>query len=171
MKRSRTAVLAALALGLTLTGSAPWQGSTADATAQAASTPDPLDPLTPAEVSTTFSTIEAYSKFPRGALFPIVKLNEPNKSDVLAGRSTPREAFADVYDPAKNVLYEAVVDLNAKRVVGWTAKPGAQPALSATDYVNGDTIVRGDPRWQSAMRARGLNPDVPRHLSKVTLTR
>ena len=113
MKRSRTAVLAALALGLTLTGSAPWQGSTADATAQAASTPDPLDPLTPAEVSTTFSTIEAYSKFPRGGLFPIVKLNEPAKSDVLAGRSTPREAFADVYDPAQNVLYEAVVDLNA----------------------------------------------------------
>ena len=158
MKRSRTAVLAALALGLTLTGSAPWQGSTADATAQAASTPDPLDPLTPAEVSTTFSTIEAYSKFPRGALFPIVKLNEPNKSDVLAGRSTPREAFADVYDPAQNALYEAVVDLNAKKVVGWTAKPGAQPALSATDYVNGDTIVRGDARWQSAMRVRGLNP-------------
>jgi Copper amine oxidase, N2 domain len=85
--------LAALAAALGLSGSTPRTFSDS-AAAQVAAARSPLDPLTADEIRTTFSTIEAYSKFPRGSLFPIVKLHEPEKSDVLAGRSLPREAFA-----------------------------------------------------------------------------
>jgi primary-amine oxidase len=136
-----------------------WRAFPAGAVLMASGSPSPLDPLTSSEVSTVFSAIEAYSRFPVGSFFPTVKLNEPEKSDLLGGGPIPREAFANVYDPATNRLFEAIVDLKLKKVTSWTAKPGAEPALFATDYVNGDAIVRADARWVAAMRSRGLNPD------------
>src|ERR1700694_4404547 len=75
---------------------------------------NPLDPLTADEVATTFQVIAASPNFPPGALFPIVKLKEPPKSEVLAwspGQPFRREAFANVYNNAKNQLFEVVVDV------------------------------------------------------------
>lgn len=150
---------AALVLAGTPTASTPWQAFPAGFGIEAATTHGPLDPLTPAEVTTTLQAVEAYAKFPSGSVFPIVKLHEPDKRDVLAGTSTRREAFANVYDAGRNRLYEAVVDLKARRVVEWTLRPGMQPAQTATDYANADAIVRADARWQNAMRSRGIDPD------------
>lgn len=123
---------------------------------------NPLDPLTADEVATTFRVIEAYAKFPLGAHFPIVKLKEPPKSEVLAwspGQSFRREAFANVYHSTKNQLFEAVVDLHAQRVVSWVAQPADQPGIMLSEYTTLDAVVRADPRWQAAMHSRGINPD------------
>ncbi len=122
----------------------------------------PLDPLTANEISTVFSVIKAHANFPQGAFFPIVTLKEPPKSEVLAwlpGQPFRREAFANVFDPPKNQLIEAIVDLRAQKVASWRARPGVQPAVFPSEYAKADAIVRADPRWQAAMRARGLNPD------------
>src|ERR1700730_3318502 len=151
MKLSRTLALAALSTGLGLGLPTPWQSFPGGFSVEAAAPGGPLDPLTVGEISTVFKTIEAYSKFPAGAVFPIVKLHEPDKSDVLERQSTARQAFAAVY--------EAVVDLNERQVVEWTPKPGNQPGQTNTDYVRADAIARADPRWQAAIKARGLNPD------------
>jgi primary-amine oxidase len=163
------ALFAALVAGLlTISGSAtsgPALGralrTTAPTVAIAAAT-NPLDPLTPGEVATTFRVIETYAKFPPGARFPIVKLNEPPKSEVLAwspGKTFRRESFANVYEQTKNQLFEAVVDLRAQRVVSWIAQPGDQPAISLTEYTTADSLVRGDSRWQASMRSRGIDPN------------
>ena len=123
---------------------------------------NPLDPLTADEVATTFQVIAASPNFPPGALFPIVKLKEPPKSEVLAwspGQPFRREAFANVYNNAKNQLFEVVVDLHKKSVVSWVGQPGDQPAISLSEYVTADSLVRADTRWQSAMLSRGINPN------------
>ena len=163
------ALLAVLLAGLlNISGSArsgPTLGRAlrpATATLAIAAATNPLDPLTTDEVATTFRVIEAYANFPPGAHFPIVKLKEPPKSEVLAwspGQPFRREAFANVYDANKNHLFEAVVDLRAQRVVSWAAQPADQPAISLSEYTTADSLVRGDSRWQAAMRSRGINPD------------
>jgi primary-amine oxidase len=122
----------------------------------------PLDPLTAAEITTAFQVIEAYSQFPHGAFFPTVGLKEPSKSEVLAwspGQPFQREAFANVFDRKNNRLFEAVVDLRQQKVVSWVERPGSQPAVFATEYLDADRLVRADPRWKKAMHDRGLNPD------------
>src|SRR4051794_23962630 len=79
----------------------------------------PLDPLTAGEIATTFRVIEASERFPAGAYFPIVSLNEPPKAEVLGwlpGRAFRREAFAQVYGRPANRLFEAGGGLRAPRL-------------------------------------------------------
>jgi primary-amine oxidase len=121
----------------------------------------PLDPLAGSEIRTAIRAIEGYASFPAGAFFPLVTLKEPRKVDLLAwspGKPFGREAFANVYDPAGNRLFEVVVDLRATpaRVVSFTRRTGAQPAVYATEYVDADTAVRASQAWRDAMRARGI---------------
>jgi primary-amine oxidase len=122
----------------------------------------PLDPLTATEIETTFQVLDASGRVPQGAFFPIVSLNEPPKSDVLAwspGHAFRREAFAQVYDRPANRLYEAIVDLRAKRLLSFVERPGAQPAVFDDEYSAADVAVRADPRWRRAMARRGIDPD------------
>ena len=121
----------------------------------------PLDPLTADEIKTAIGVIEKSPQFPPGAFLPIVTLKEPNKADVLnfSGGKFTRQAFANVYDRGANQLSEVTVDLNAKKVVSWVARPGLQPAVSVSEYADADALARTDTRWQNAMAARGINPD------------
>jgi Cu2+-containing amine oxidase len=92
--------------------------------------PSPLDPLSTKEIETTFRVIEASPKFPKGARFPIVELQEPPKAEVLSwspGKPFPRRAYAEVYDGPGNHLYAAVVDLRTQSLLSWTPKPGSSP--------------------------------------------
>src|SRR4051794_41333714 len=50
-------------------------------TGASASPTDPLDPLTADELQTTFTVIEQSKRLAAGTFFPIVKLDEPAKSD------------------------------------------------------------------------------------------
>jgi primary-amine oxidase len=123
----------------------------------------PLEPLSSDEIMSAFALIEGDARFPSGAVFPIVQLKEPPKREVLAwsaGKPFRREAFANVYHPPTNKLYEVIVDLAGKRIASWEARPGLQPAIYNPDEYNAeDALVRADPRWVAAMKARGLNPD------------
>jgi primary-amine oxidase len=122
----------------------------------------PLEPLSAGEIKQAFALIEGDARFPFGAVFPIVELKEPPKHEVLAwsrGKSFRREAFANVYDPTRNLLFEVVADLRADRIASWIARPGREPAIYADEYNIADAIVRADPRWQHAMHIRGIDPN------------
>jgi primary-amine oxidase len=122
----------------------------------------PLDPLSADEIASAIRVIEADRRFPQGAFFPLVTLNEPPKSEVLAwtpGHSFRREARADVYDRDANKLFAAVVDLNARRLTSFAEQPGSQPAVFNTEYGDADAAIRADQRWVDAIRRRGINPD------------
>ncbi len=64
---------------------------TAD-TASASQPLNPLDPLSADEIQTTFTVIEHAKSLADGTFFPVVKLSEPPKSDVLAW--SPGQPFA-----------------------------------------------------------------------------
>ena len=135
---------------------------TAAAPAQAqptAAASHPLDPLTAAEIETAAKALTAVPQFPEGGLFANIVLKEPPKNEVLAytpGAPMARQAFAVVLDRKRNRTFEAVVDVKAPRVVSWTEVKGVQPAVLEAEYDVMVDVVKKDPRWQAAMRKRGI---------------
>jgi primary-amine oxidase len=121
----------------------------------------PLDPLTAAEISRTFTTIKAAKNLAPATFLPIVKLSEPPKSFMQGwspGQPSPRKAFANVFDRKANTLYEAVVDLETNTLDSWTQKAGAQPAVYFAEWEDADGLVRAYAPWKKAIRDRGLDP-------------
>jgi len=122
--------------------------------------PHPLTPLSNAEIRAATQIFRASGRLPADARFSFLSLDEPAKEAVLHETATPRRAFAIVYDPAANRTYEAIADLSANRLASWKEVPGAQPPLGSADSGIADRIARSDPRWDKAMRARGISdPD------------
>jgi primary-amine oxidase len=119
----------------------------------------PLDPLTKEELASTVRLLRAHNKVTEQSRFPIIVLHEPPKDEVLRyapGSPLRRQAFAVVYERARNQTFEAIVDLAAKKVASWKEIPGVQPPLMEEDLHMVDALVRADPGWQEAIRKRGI---------------
>lgn len=119
----------------------------------------PLDPLTVRELQDTVAVIRDAKIFPADALFPVVELQEPPKAFVLAwkdGQPFPRVARAVVLDRANNETSEALVDLRKHELQEWSVIEGVQPNFLVSELNEVPDIVRADPRWQDAMRKRGI---------------
>jgi primary-amine oxidase len=119
----------------------------------------PLDPLTPGEIEAAAKVLAASPQFPEAAQFATIVLKEPAKSDVLAfapGTPIARQAFAVILDRKRNRTFEAVVDVKEPRILTWTEVKGVQPVVLEAEYDVLVEIVKKDPRWQAAMRKRGI---------------
>jgi primary-amine oxidase len=119
----------------------------------------PLDPLSAAEIEAAAAVVSAAPGFPDGGKFATLVLKEPAKADVLAyrpGATVARQAFAIVLDRKHSRTFEAVVDVRARRVVSWTEIKGVQPAVLDSEYDVLVNVVKADPRWQEAMKKRGI---------------
>jgi primary-amine oxidase len=123
---------------------------------QASAAVNPLAPLTAAEIRETESILKGSGRLPAAARYSLIMLDEPPKDLVLRGAAAPRRAFAVIYDPPANRTYEAIADLGAKRLISWKEIPGVEPPVGEADSALADRIVRSDPRWSAAMRARGI---------------
>ncbi len=122
----------------------------------------PLDPLTEAEIEAAAELLRTDGKVTEQCWLPWISRHEPPKDDVLAFRpGTPvrRQAFVLVHQRPENRVFEAVVDLTAKRVASWVEKPGAQAPLYDKDFNLVSRIVRAHPKWLERLRLRGLDPD------------
>ena len=121
---------------------------------------NPFAPLSVEEVRAATAIFKSSGKLPPAARFSQLTLQEPPKDLVLRGQPGPRRAFAIVYDPSANRTYEGVADLSAGRLQSWKEIPHVQPGITDSDSDLADTIVRADPRWERALRERGIrNPD------------
>jgi primary-amine oxidase len=119
----------------------------------------PLDPLSRDEITSAAKVIRAAPQFPPAGKFASLVLKEPAKADVLAfrpGTALTRQALAIVLDRLHNRAFEAVVDLTPSRLASWAEVKGVQPAVLDSEYDVMDKVVRADPRWQDAMRKRGI---------------
>ena len=125
----------------------------------------PLDPLNAPEIDSVVQILKTSGKFQEGMLFPHVVLQEPPKKEVLAfklGAAFRREALVVVFDRKTNKTYEALVDIAQKKLVSWTYLPGTQPNILLGEFAELPAVVRGDTRWQEAMKKRGIqNPQDP----------
>jgi primary-amine oxidase len=119
----------------------------------------PLDPLSAVEIERAWEIVRA-ERAPEPRIRVIfIMLHEPAKKVVLAhrpGDAVERAAFVVLVDSAAGKTYEAVVSLTQARVLSWEHVPGAQPAIVLDEFVECEAAVRADPRWQEAMRRRGV---------------
>jgi primary-amine oxidase len=127
--------------------------------AQSGDRTHPLEPLSAAEIERAWRIlVDAQGLGPRTRAISIA-LHEPPRGDVLRwkpGDRLERSAFVVVRDSAARATYEGVVSLARGCVVSWTHVPGMQPAIVFDEFLECEAAVRADPRWQEAMRKRGL---------------
>ena len=121
--------------------------------------PHPLDPLTADEIERAWDIARESRSLGADVRAVFVMLHEPDKKVVLAhrpGDAVDRCAFAVLLDRAAGATWEAVISLTAGRVLSWEHVPGAQPAIVVDEFSECEAAVRADPRWQAAMKRRGV---------------
>lgn len=123
--------------------------------ALAAATP-PLAPLTATEIRAATGIIRADGRLPVSARFSMMALDEPPKQSVLDRAAVPRRALAVLYDYASDRTWEAVANLDTRKLDRLQQVPGAEPMVNGEDSMRADQIVRADPRWERALRERGI---------------
>jgi primary-amine oxidase len=119
----------------------------------------PLDPLTPAEIEAAVSTLRRARNLADSARFVYVTLREPPKETVLSfrdGDQIDREAFLLIRERKERRTYEAVVSVTAGEVRSWRALAGIQPPIMFEEFLAAEEAVKKDPRWQEALRKRGV---------------
>jgi primary-amine oxidase len=120
----------------------------------------PLEPLTAAEIGAAADILRAERGLGATARFVFVELHEPPKAAVLAWSATdeplPREAHLVLYERSERATYEAVVSLTDRAVKSFAAVPGVQAPIMDEEFMACEQIVQADPRWQEAMRKRGV---------------
>ncbi|SDH10527.1 primary-amine oxidase [Sinosporangium album] len=127
----------------------------------------PLEPLTPDEISRAAAVLVRDRGLGDDHRFVFTELHEPPKDIVnafRAGDTWSRQAFIVLRDSAHHRTLEAVVDLSADRVAGFEEIPDAQAPMTKYELANCKAVIAADPRWQEAMRKRGVTD-----LSLVTI--
>ncbi|HEX4949874.1 MAG TPA: tyramine oxidase, partial [Blastocatellia bacterium] len=120
----------------------------------------PLDPLRPDEITAVVEILKADNKATDSSRFSTLVLHEPPKAEVLqfkSGDKFRREAFVVVFERAANQTHEAIVDLNAKKILSWKEIKGVQPSYMQEDFFLIMSVVRSDPTFQAALKKRGIN--------------
>ena len=119
----------------------------------------PLAVLTAAEIRRVTEVLTSAQALTRSARFVFIELQEPPKHEVLTWRpGTPwdRQAFVVLRERAERTTYEAVVSITRGEVLSWTRVDGVQPPMMGEEFLACEAAVQADPRWQAAMRARGV---------------
>ncbi len=133
------------------------QDSAAGAPAPA---PHPLAPLTAAEIAAASAAVKAAKGLAGSARFVYVSLYEPAKQEVIAfergGPVPDRLVRVVIRERAEHATYQGVVRLGDGEVLDYRQVPGVQPSVMLEEFLAAEDIVRKDPRWQAAMRTRGI---------------
>jgi primary-amine oxidase len=119
----------------------------------------PLDPLSAAEIERAWEILRAAQPLGPRVRVIFTMLHEPAKKVVFEhqpGDAVERIAFVVLVDSVPGRTYEATVSLSRGSVLSWDHAPGAQPAIVPDEFVDCEAAVRADPRWQEAMRRRGV---------------
>lgn len=119
----------------------------------------PLEPLSAAEISAASKIVLASTRCTATTRFVFVELAEPPKSVVTGwrpGTNWDRRAAIVLRDSGARATYEVLVSLSAGEVLSWRTVEGAQAPMMAEEFAACEELVRADPRWQAAMRRRGV---------------
>ena len=128
--------------------------------AAAGTRPHPLEPLSEDEVRAAAAAVRGYPEFVEQTVFVSISLREPAKPALAAygqtGQRPGRESDVVLYDRARRLVIEAVVSLGDGQVTSWRPVPGVRPKPSRGDFEAAVQAVKADPRWQQALRSRGV---------------
>jgi len=122
--------------------------------------PHPLAPLTAAEIEAATSAVKSAQGLSDTARFVYVSLYEPAKHEVIGyengGPVPDRLAKVVIRERATCATYESTVSLPQADVVYFRQVPGVQASIMLEEFTIAEELVRKDPRWQEAMRKRGI---------------
>ncbi len=128
----------------------------------------PLEPLSAGEIESAAAVLTAARQLGDSAQFVYITLMEPAKGAVQSadggtapdrrpgGTAPDRQALVVLRDRAACAVYEAVVSLSRGVVLSWREVPGVQAPLTPDEIATYEEAVKRDPRWQQAMRRRGV---------------
>src|SRR5262245_24285683 len=119
----------------------------------------PLEPLDAHEMRGTAGILRDHGKLGPGVKVIAFTLHEPTREDLrafAAGRTLEREVLAILLDGQSGETEEVVISLTGKRVVSSRRLSGVQPPIVFGELRAAERAVREDPRWQAAMRRRGV---------------
>jgi len=125
----------------------------------------PLDPLTAMEMRKVVAILKSSGTTSEKDIFNIINLKEPPKQEVIEykpGQPFRREAFTSFYDYGKNGVTEAVVDLNAEKVIAVKNLPNVIGMGLEADSI-ASSIVLKDAAWVAALKKRGISIDSVTH--------
>jgi primary-amine oxidase len=116
----------------------------------------PLDALTYDEIVTAAAVLRDAGQADDKTAFLSVALWEMDKAAVRAWQTgDPMDRAARVLGVRGGKAFEAIVDLGVRRIRSWTELDRAALPPARADVEAAKRLVRGDPAWQAAMRARG----------------
>jgi primary-amine oxidase len=122
--------------------------------------PHPLAPLAEDEVRATTALVRQHPEFVDGSTFVSITLREPAKAALdeaeSSGRYPVRESAVVLYDRSRRLVIEVAVGLTTEVVTEWRVVPDVRPKASRRDFGAAVAAVKADPRWQDAMRRRGV---------------
>jgi primary-amine oxidase len=119
----------------------------------------PLEPLTAAEIRTVMAVIRAAADFGPAFLFETIELKEPPRSAIAefeAGKSTPREARANVFLADAPGVWRLTVSLSDAAITAKTFLPTKRPMIQLEQFLQIEGIVREHPDFIAACAKRGI---------------
>ncbi|WP_194904585.1 primary-amine oxidase [Catenulispora rubra] len=119
----------------------------------------PLEPLSADEIEAAAALLRAERGLGASVQFVYITLMEPTKAvlrDHRDGAVVDRQAFVVLRDRDAGTVHEAVVSLSRRETRSWREVPGVQAPLTPDEISAYRDIVKNDPRWQEAMRQRGV---------------
>src|SRR5262249_22745203 len=119
----------------------------------------PLEPLDADEMRRTAGSLRDHGRLGAGMTVIAFTLREPTREELrtfATGRSLAREVHAVLLDGGNGETEEAIVSLTDKRLVSSRRLTGVQPPIVFGELRGAEQAVHDDPRWQAAMRRRGV---------------
>src|SRR5262245_21897268 len=120
----------------------------------------PLDPLGAEELERAVAILRRDRGLTADHRFVYIAVKESPKPEVLAfvpGKSIDPRALAIIRDRARRVVIEAEVSITRDAVTEWTERRGVQAPITLEEVRAAEEVIRNDPRWQAAMRKRGVS--------------
>jgi primary-amine oxidase len=125
-------------------------------TSPASAQSHPMDALTADEIRAAAIVLKADPRT-KDALYQLITLDEPPKSDVLAWKpGTPLKRAARVTAVNGKTLIDAVVDLTQKKVTRQTTHQGVEAPISLNEFTNGVGVALENAEFVAALKKRGF---------------
>ncbi|MDQ0467484.1 primary-amine oxidase [Labrys wisconsinensis] len=119
----------------------------------------PLDPLTHEELILAAGLVREHFGWGEDLRVETIDIDEPAKAVVrgfVAGDPIQRVARFNIYRRGATGVWQGKVDLGSGKVVAQTFRPDARPMVAMEEVFLIEKTVRADPRFQEALRRRGL---------------
>ena len=123
----------------------------------------PLDPLTAREIARATAVIRAHFPWGDDLRVETIDIDEPAKEFVrnhVQGTPFSRIARFNIYRRGELGVWQGRVDLESGEVIAKAFRADARAMVAVEEVLLIEKTVKADPRFQEALRRRGLLADV-----------